>query len=138
MHTASTHHVSCGLLVRADRVFLVHRSPVKTWFPNVWDLPGGHVEPGESGAQALVRELREELSIEIAPPAGAALVTIQKANLRLEIWRVDAWQGTLINAAPDEHDAVGWFTGVEAQALELADAEYPALIDLVLPHSFLD
>jgi len=58
MDRSSTHHVSCGLLVRADRVFLVHRSPAKTWYPNVWDLPGGHVEPGESGEAANPRLVR--------------------------------------------------------------------------------
>jgi mutator protein MutT len=127
-----THHVSCGLLVRAGRVFLVHRSPSKAWYPNVWDLPGGHLEPGETNRQALVRELREELSVEIAPTSGNALLTRQEAGLFLEVWRVEEWDGDIINAAPDEHDAVGWFSLDEALSLDLADGDYPALFKQVL------
>ena len=126
------HHVACGLLARAGRALLVHRSPSKRWYPNVWDFPGGHLEPGESNIQALVRELREELGIEIAPPVGMALLTIQTSDALIDVWRVDEWDGAVINAAPDEHDTFGWFTSAEAKFLDLADAEYPALIELVL------
>lgn len=53
------HHVVAGVLVEADKVFLCHRSASRRWYPNVWDLPGGHIEEDESPAHALVRELRE-------------------------------------------------------------------------------
>src|SRR5215467_12963763 len=43
----------------ADRVLLCHRSAQRRWYPDVWDLPGGHVEPEELLAAALARELRE-------------------------------------------------------------------------------
>ena len=36
-----------GVLVRGAEVLLGHRSPHRRWYPDVWDLPGGHVEPGE-------------------------------------------------------------------------------------------
>ena len=126
------HYVSCGLLVRAGRVFLVHRSPSKAWYPNVWDLPGGHLEPGENSRQALVRALREELNVEITPPGGKALLTRQEADVFLEVWRVEEWDGDIVNAAPDEHDAFGWFSLDEAISLDLADGEYPALFKQVL------
>lgn len=126
------HHVACGLLTKQGRVLLVHRSPSKRWYPSVWDFPGGHLELGESSSQALVRELREELGIEIAPPAGSALLTIQTADAHIDIWRVDEWDGAVSNVAPDEHDALGWFTSDDARLLDLADAKYPALIELAL------
>jgi 8-oxo-dGTP pyrophosphatase MutT (NUDIX family) len=44
------HHVVAGLLVEADKVFLCHRSAGRRWYPNVWDLPGGHVEQNEAPA----------------------------------------------------------------------------------------
>jgi 8-oxo-dGTP diphosphatase len=53
-------HVVAGLLVVGNTVLLCHRSANRRWYPNVWDLPGGHVEHGESPAAALVRELKEE------------------------------------------------------------------------------
>lgn len=132
MNEPLTHHVSCGLLVRAGHVFLVHRSPSKAWFPDVWDLPGGHVEPGESSRQALVRELREELGVKITPPGGNALLTRRAADVFLEVWRVDEWDGDIVNAAPDEHDAFDWFSLDKAMSLDLADDEYPALFKQVL------
>lgn len=113
-------------------MLLVHRSPSKRWFPNVWDFPGGHLEPGESSSEALVRELWEELGIEIALPVGTPLLTIQTLDARIVIWKVVEWDGVVTNAAPDEHDTFGWFTPKEASVLNLADAKYPALIELAL------
>lgn len=126
------HQVACGLLARAGRVLLVHRSSSKRWYPNVWDFPGGHLDPGESSREALVRELREELGIEIDPPIGTALLTIQTLEARIDIWKVIGWDGAVSNAAPDEHDMFGWFTPEEAKSLDLADSEYAALIALAI------
>jgi len=126
------HHVSCGLLVHNGLVLLVHRSPTKTSNPGVWDLPGGHLEPVENSRQALVRELQEELNVAITPPAGSAIHTRRNANLVLEVWRVDDWVGDVVNAAPDEHDDIGWFSLNEAISLDLADLEYPTLFQQAL------
>jgi 8-oxo-dGTP diphosphatase len=127
MDATATHHVSCGALVRAGRVLLVHRTPAKDWYPDVWDFPGGHVDPGETGAEALVRELWEEVNVSIPEPDASPL-TIRRPGLILELWRVDSWDGDVINAAPEEHDALGWFTAMEAAGLVLADPDYLNLI----------
>lgn len=60
------HHVVAAALVRSGEVLLTHRSPSRQWYPDVWDLPGGHVEDGESELQALGREVREELGVHVA------------------------------------------------------------------------
>ncbi|MCU6480626.1 NUDIX domain-containing protein [Arthrobacter sp. A2-55] len=121
------HQVACGLLVRNGPVLLVHRSSAKTSNPNVWDLPSGHLEPGEDSRQALVRELQEELNVSVTPPAGSAIHTRRNSYLVLDVWRVDDWAGEVANAAPDEHDDIGWFNLNEAISLDLANFEYPAL-----------
>jgi 8-oxo-dGTP diphosphatase len=55
------HIVVAGLLRRRGRALMVHRSPQRRWYPDAWDLPGGHVQIGEVPRLALARELREEM-----------------------------------------------------------------------------
>ena len=60
------HEVVVGALVREGRVLLVHRSPNRRAYPDVWDLPGGHIETDESELGALTREMHEELGVQLA------------------------------------------------------------------------
>jgi 8-oxo-dGTP diphosphatase len=57
--------VAAGILVRAGRVLLARR-PAGKHLAGLWEFPGGKVEPGESPDAALVREVREELGVELA------------------------------------------------------------------------
>ncbi|QIK62030.1 NUDIX domain-containing protein [Leucobacter viscericola] len=126
------HRVSCGLLFSESRVLLVHRSPSRSYYPDVWDFPGGHIEPGENGRETIVRELQEELNVEIAIPAGEAIFQRRTNDLHLEVWIFEEWRGTVVSAEPEEHDSLGWFTLQEALALELADDAYPEILKRVL------
>ena len=112
-------------------MLLGHRSPQREWYPDVWDFPGGHVEEGESPAQALVRELHEELGITVTAPAAPTELFVDD-DVELDIWVVDEWEGSIENRCPDEHDDLRWVTAAEARGLELADEEYIELIDRLL------
>ena len=128
------HHVVAGALVRAGRVLLGHRHPSRRWYPDVWDLPGGHVEPGESEPRALVREMHEELGVRVLDhdPAPAARFELsgdaQQAGLRLSVRRVRQWQGVPVNRCPDEHDEVAWFAVGDLGGLRLAHPGYRELL----------
>jgi 8-oxo-dGTP diphosphatase len=113
-------------------VLLCHRSPRRRWYPDVWDLPGGHAEPGENPRAALVRELQEELGIAIAEPSGPPMKEVCGDAFDMQIWLVDVWAGTPVNAAPDEHDAIGWFEETELADLRLAHDSYLATFTEVL------
>jgi 8-oxo-dGTP diphosphatase len=121
-----------AILKDDDRILLCHRSARKRWYPSVWDLPGGHVEPGETPAQALVRELREELNVRIDEPASEPRAVIDTAHAHMLIWAIEAWDGTVSNAAPDEHDDITWVDRTGISALEFAHGSYRALFDDVL------
>jgi len=120
------HDVVVGALVRGGTVLLAHRSPARRWYPDVRDLPGGHVEPGESRRAALVRELAEELGVTVGRSAPVGVV--EEAGLRLTVHRVDRWDGEPVNTAPDEHDELRWCTAADLRGLRLAHEAYPALL----------
>ncbi len=121
-----------GLLRDGNRILLCHRTPLRRVLPDVWDLPGGHVEPGEPPRVALARELREELGVDVAVPAGPPVHEVHADTFDMRIWLIEAWSGSPANLAPEEHDAVGWFTEDALGALPLAHAGYPALFRRVL------
>ncbi len=54
---------ACGILVQGGRVLLGKRAASRALYPGVWDVFGGHQEAGETIAEALVRELAEELDV---------------------------------------------------------------------------
>jgi mutator protein MutT len=123
-----SHQVVAGILVRQGEVLLCHRSAERSWFPDVWDFPGGHVEDGESPRQALVRELHEELGVHIALPPEAAFARLQTGEYDCLFWVVEEWTGTPSNADGDEHDEMAWWPASAVDRLRLAHEDYPALI----------
>lgn len=83
--------------------------------------PVAHIDDGEAPIDALVREIREELDVEIdLSEAVRILRSWPQQDLDIEIWAVGAWIGDVVNAEPAEHDRIGWFTAAELGGLELA------------------
>ena len=64
--------VACALVDTDKRVLIAQRPEGKT-LAGLWEFPGGKLEPGERPEQALIRELREEIGIEVAEPCLAPL-----------------------------------------------------------------
>lgn len=105
--------VVVGALVRDGQVLLAHRRPDKRAYPDTWDLPGGVMGGGESELEALARELREELGVEVDVGSVTHLCRVEARPVRepvvLSAWLVPAWRGTPANLAPEEHLDIGWF-----------------------------
>jgi mutator protein MutT len=117
-----------GLLRRDGRVLLCHRRPDRVNYPDVWDLPGGHIDEGESTTDTLVRELAEELGIGVEPPEGPPWVTLRADGLELYVFLVDRWQGEPHNVALDEHDDIRWTSVDDLVHLDLAHPSYLELL----------
>lgn len=126
------HHVVAGLLVDADRVLLCHRSAHRRWYPNAWDLPGGHTGPNERPEEALVRELHEELGILVPEPADSAFARLRQPDFDCHIWIVREWRGTP-HLASEEHDELGWWPPKETDHLPLAVEAYRPLLERSVP-----
>ena len=124
----TTHRAVAGALMREGRVLLCHRCPSRDWYPDVWDLPGGHIEDSETAEVALVRELAEELGVRIPTPTSPPLTRIRSDGLDLAIFRVSTWDGSVRNLDTHEHDQLGWFAGADLRSLELADRRYIGIL----------
>jgi 8-oxo-dGTP diphosphatase len=118
------HQIVAAMLLHADTVLLCHRSSGRAWYPDVWDLPGGHMEPNETPEDALVRELQEELGVTLSVPLGGHAFTRATKEFEMRVWTSRRWSGTPANCAPQEHDQIGWFTEREVRPLRLADDVY--------------
>jgi mutator protein MutT len=115
-------HYACALPLRGSTVLLGLRSPARRNFPSCWDTIGGHVEAGESPAEALVRELQEEIGITptVFAPAGR-IDTFETDGATPAVWwlfRVTAWTGGEPVIANDEHTEIRWIDLAQAQHLQ--------------------
>ena len=120
--------VAAAILRSGDKVLLCHRRADRTWYPDVWDLPGGHVGPEESPREALSRELREELGVDVGLPDAASPHILVEDDVEFHLWVVGGWEGEVRNAAEAEHDEIGWFTRSEVERLPLASDRYLDLL----------
>lgn len=123
--------ISVAALVRDGLVLLVHRHPSRRWYPDCWDLVGGHVEADESPHQAVGRECLEEIGVQVHDPLPIAM-TISDPTLDVHAFLVTSWDGEPVNLAPDEHDDLRWFRPSELAELKMAHpAGLPNLLSAV-------
>jgi 8-oxo-dGTP diphosphatase len=126
------HVVVTGALVENGAVLLVHRSPTRRAYPDLWDLPGGHVEAGESELQALAREMREELGVHIVAESSSRVGDWHAGSgedaVHVGVWQIGDWVGSPTNRAPDEHDDIAWVGISELGGLPLAHGDLAALV----------
>lgn len=137
--------VAGGVMLRADgQEFLLAQRPEGKVYAGYWEFPGGKVEAGETVREALIRELQEELGITVTAcsPWLTREFTYPHARVRLNFWRVTAWEGEIGVTAPLEHSAVNWEqcgeqrgekSGKTASVEPVLPANAPILKALALP-----
>jgi 8-oxo-dGTP diphosphatase len=111
---------ACALVDTETRV-LIARRPEGRSMAGLWEFPGGKMEPGESPEAAIIRELREELGIDLSAsglaPFAFASHSYERFHLLMPLFLCRRWKGTPV---PREGQTLRW---VRADAL----GEYPML-----------
>jgi 8-oxo-dGTP diphosphatase len=89
--------VAVGVLIRPDGHFLLTSRPPGKVYAGYWEFPGGKLESGETVAQALARELHEEIGLDIgaAQPWRSKEFDYPHARVRLHFCKVFEWTGEL-------------------------------------------
>ncbi|MFB7233541.1 (deoxy)nucleoside triphosphate pyrophosphohydrolase [Streptomyces sp. NPDC056269] len=118
--------VVAGALYDRGRLLAARRSaPVE--LAGRWELPGGKLEPGESPEAALVRELREELGVEVEP--GERIPGEWPLKPGYVLW---VWTARLLSGEPrplEDHDALRWLTRSELDSVDWLDQDRPAVAE---------
>jgi len=124
--------VAAAVLQRPDGSFLLAQRPAGKIWAGYWEFPGGKLEQGESARDALVRELREELGIEVrtAYPWLMRVFTYPHATVRLHFFRVTEWSGEL---HPHEGQQFSWQPPTSVLVAPILPANAPILRALELP-----
>lgn len=99
--------VAAAVIRREDGSFLLGQRAPDTFYPGYWEFPGGKVESGETAYDALLRELHEELGIEVrlAYPWLTREHHYEHARVRLHFFEVVQWEGEL---TPLVHAGFSW------------------------------
>ena len=125
--------VAVGVLLRPDGTVLLGNRPADKPWPGWWELPGGKLEPGETVLQALKRELKEEIDIELtqATPWVTYVHKYPTTTVRLAFCRVTGWTGEPRGL---ENQQLQWVDLKHAHEVpQLLPATYPPLRWLQLP-----
>ena len=115
--------VVAAAIMRNGRVLAARRA-LPPEVAGQWEFPGGKVEAGETDADALVREIREELGVEIAVGDALAQVPIDAMTV-LRVFAAEWLTGD--EEARFDHDEIRWFAPEELVAV----AWIPADLQLV-------
>ena len=102
-----------GTLIKDGKLLLGFRSNITSFYPNTWDVFGGHCESGETVEQTLVREFVEELGV--TPLRYQKLGSFDEPNPEKygkghhHFYAVHSWKGEPANLG-NEHQVIQWFT----------------------------
>lgn len=128
-------HVAVGVIVNADGKILIAKRPLNVHQGGLWEFPGGKVDAGETIDQALVRELREELAIEVL--ASQPLIQIRHQypdkSVLLDVHKITQFTGKPIG---NEGQPVQWVDEKALENFEFPAANHPIISAINLPEKY--
>ena len=122
--------VACALVDRDGRVLVAER-PHGKFMAGLWEFPGGKVESGETPEAALIRELKEELSIDVTAaclaPLSFASHAYEDFHLLMPLYVCRKWDGQM---GPREGQKTQWLRPRDLFDLPMPPADRPLIAAL--------
>ncbi len=129
-------HVACGVLQKPGGEVLLAQRPDGKIAAGYWEFPGGKIEPGETGREALARELFEELGIQVR--AARPLIRLRHAyGDRIVVLDTYLVTGFAPDPQPRENQALAWVALAQVQAYHCLPTVAPILAPLRLPTDYV-
>lgn len=115
-----TINVTAAIIIQENKIFATQRGYGE--FKNSWEFPGGKIEEGEKAEEALIREIREELDVEIE--VGELLENVEydypKFHLSMKCFICKIKSGQLVLK---EHEAAKWLTKDQLDSVDWLPAD---------------
>lgn len=123
--------VACALVDPDGRVLIAQRPQGKT-LAGLWEFPGGKVEPGEQPEVALIRELQEELGIDVTQACLAPMTFASHAyddfHLLMPVYVCRRWNGEVEKR---EHSEIRWVRPNRLREFPMPPADEPLIAHLI-------
>src|ERR1700754_1290042 len=123
--------VACALIDADQRVLIAQRPPGKS-MADLWEFPGGKVEPGERRETTLIRELSEEIGITVSEPCLAPLTFASHAyddfHLLMPLYICRRWEGTVVAR---EGQTLAWVGANTRRDYPMPAADIPLIPHLI-------
>lgn len=120
--------VAAVALIDADNRVLIAQRPSGKSMAGLWEFPGGKIEPGETPEAALVREVKEELGIEVCleclAPFNFASHSYETFHLLMPLYICRTWDGEI---APREGQQFAFVRALDLTKYPMPPADLPLI-----------
>ena len=123
--------VTALLLKNEENQYLVARRSVDQSMSGYWEFPGGKVEPNETIAECLIREIREELALEVIPGDEIVRVDYNYDHGQFQIIGIAATLSVSATPQLQVHDQIRWLKLDDMHQVKLLPADVLLVQDIL-------